>query len=48
MSDHRALLLLLLKKNLNASKPPKHQPLGGMSKDSGKNIGCRDKSSSWY
>ena len=45
------MLLLLFKKNLNASKPSEHPPqveeclkvykLGG-------NIGCRDKTSSWY
>ena len=41
--------LLLFKKNLNASKPSEHPPSGGkMSKGLGVNIGCRDKTSSWY
>ena len=35
--------------NLNASKPSEHPPSGEkMSKGLGGNIGCRDKTSSWY
>ena len=37
------------KKNLNAFKPSEHPPSGEkMSKGLGGNIGCRDKTSSWY
>ena len=39
----------VFKKNLNASKPSEHLLSGGkMSKGLGGNIGCRDKTSSWY
>ena len=42
-------ILALFKKNLNASKPSEHPPSGEkMSKGLGGNIGCRDKTSSWY
>ena len=37
----------LFRENLNASKPSEHSPSGGMSKDLGGSIGCRDKSYSW-
>ena len=41
-----AVLLLLFKKNLNASKPSEHPPSGEkMSEGLGGNIGCRDKTS---
>ena len=40
---------VFFKKNLNASKPSEHPPSEGkMSKGLGGNIGCRDKTSSWY
>ena len=44
-----SLLPCVIKKNMNASKPSEH-PLSGdkMSKGLGGNIGCRDKTSSWY
>ena len=39
----------VFKKNLNAPKPSEHAPSGEkMSKGLGGNIGCRDKTSSWY
>ena len=39
----------VFKKNLNASKPSEHPPSGEkMSEGSRGNIGCRDKTSSWY
>ena len=42
-------LLWLFKKSLNASKPSEHPPSGEkMSKGLGGNVGCRDKTSSWY
>ena len=45
----KTLLLLLFKKNLNASKPSEHPPSGEeMSEGLGGNIGCRDETSSWY
>ena len=38
-----------LKKNLNASRPSEHPPVGGkMSKRLGGIIGCEDKTSSWH
>ena len=47
--DHSGDERLLFKKNLNASKPSEHPPSGEkMSKGLGGNIGCRDKTSSWY
>ena len=40
---------LVLIKNLNASKPSEHRSSGEiMSKGLSGNIGCRDKTSSWY
>ena len=39
----------VFKKNLNESKPSEHPPSEEkMSKGLGGNIGCRDKTSSWY
>ena len=40
---------IAFKENLNASKPSEHPPSGGkMTEGLGGNIGCRDKTSSWY
>ena len=39
----------IFKKNMNASKPSEHPPSGGkMSEGLGGDIGCIDKTSSWY
>ena len=50
--DDNELLPPRLRKNLNASlfksSEHPHPPWGGMSKDLGGNVGCRDKNSSWY
>ena len=40
---------LCLKKDLNASRPSEHPPVGGkMSKRLGGIIGCKYKTSSWH
>ena len=43
------VVVKLCKTKLNASTPIEHPPSGDkMSKGLGGNIGCRDKTSSWY
>ena len=45
-----SVCVCIFKKNLNASKPSEHPPSGEKMSEGflGGNIGCRDKTSSWY